>query len=105
VKNTIAISKSEGKYANSQVTIAQAADDLLDIRGIIASFVVGETSKEVVVSGRSLGQLNVQTIMEKLGGGGHLTMAAAQIRDKTPDEVIKKIKKYVKEALNDSNNL
>lgn len=99
MKNGVAISKSEGKHANSQITVAQAADELLDIKGIIASFVVGETKKEVVVSARSLGDLNVQTIMERLGGGGHLTMAAAQIKDMTPDEVVKKIKKYVREEI------
>ncbi len=102
MKNGVAISKSEGKHANSQITVAQAADELLDIKGIIASFVVGETKKEVVVSARSLGELNVQTIMERLGGGGHLTMAAAQIKDKTPDEVIRKIKKYVRETISES---
>lgn len=102
MKNGVAISKSEGKHANSQITVAQAADELLDIKGIIASFVVGETKKEVVVSARSLGGLNVQTIMERLGGGGHLTMAAAQIKDKTPDEVVRKIKKYVREELDTS---
>ena len=102
MKNGVAISKSEEKHANSQITVAQAADELLDIKGMIASFVVGETKKEIVVSARSLGELNVQTIMERLGGGGHLTMAAAQIKDTTPDEIVKKIKKYVKEELNDS---
>jgi c-di-AMP phosphodiesterase-like protein len=94
----IAISRNEGKHDNAQIVIAQAADELLDIKGIRASFVVGETQDEVVISGRSLGEVNVQVIMERFGGGGHLTMAAAQVKDMTPDEVIKKLKKYINEA-------
>jgi len=94
----IAISKNEGKHDNAQIIIAQAADELLDIKGIRASFVVGATKKDVVISARSLGDLNVQVIMEKFGGGGHLTMAAAQIKNTTIDEVISKLKKYIREA-------
>ncbi|MDR1953749.1 MAG: DHH family phosphoesterase [Clostridiales Family XIII bacterium] len=97
-KNGIAISRNEGKHENAQIVIAQAADELLDIKGIRASFVIGETQDEVVVSARSLGDINVQVIMERFGGGGHLTMAAAQMTDMTPDEVIKKLKKYINEA-------
>jgi c-di-AMP phosphodiesterase-like protein len=97
-KSGIAISRSDGKHPGAQIIVAQSADELLDIKGIRASFVVGATRKEVVISARSLGDLNVQRIMEKFGGGGHLTMAAAQIRDATIDEVIKKLKKYIKEA-------
>jgi len=70
----------------------------LDIKGIRASFVIGETSKEVVISARSLGDINVQLLMEKFGGGGHLTMAAAQIRDATIDEVIERLKEYISET-------
>jgi c-di-AMP phosphodiesterase-like protein len=97
-KNGIAISRNEGKHENAQIIIAQAADELLDIKGIRASFVVGETKKEVVISARSLGDVNVQVLMERFGGGGHLTMAAAQVTDMTPDEVIRKLKKYINEA-------
>ncbi|MDR1292909.1 MAG: DHH family phosphoesterase [Clostridiales Family XIII bacterium] len=93
----IAISRNEGVHANAQIIVAQAADELLDIKGIRASFVVGETKKDVVVSARSLGSLNVQAILEKFGGGGHLTMAAAQIQGATQDEVIEQIKELVKE--------
>ncbi|MDP4108558.1 MAG: DHH family phosphoesterase [Bacillota bacterium] len=58
---------------------AQAADDLLSISGIRASFVVLNDEDTVVISARSLGQVNVQFIMEKLGGGGNLTTAGAQL--------------------------
>jgi c-di-AMP phosphodiesterase-like protein len=94
----VAISKNEGVYDNAQIIIAQAADELLDIKGIRASFVVGTTSKEVVISARSLGDINVQVIMEKFGGGGHLTMAAAQIQDTTVEEVVTELKKFIREA-------
>jgi c-di-AMP phosphodiesterase-like protein len=97
-KEGIAISKNEGVHDNAPIIIAQAADELLDIKGIRASFVGGATTKEVVVSARSLGDINVQTIMERLGGGGHLTMAAAQIKDTTMDEVITKLKIFIREA-------
>jgi len=97
-ENGIAISKNDGMHENAQIIIAQAADELLDIKGIRASFVVGATKQEVAVSARSLGDLNVQVIMEKFGGGGHLTMAAAQIKDTTIDEVITELKKYIREA-------
>jgi len=94
----IAISRNEGIHDNAQIIIAQAADELMDIKGIRAAFVVGETSKDVVISARSLGDINVQVIMEKFGGGGHLTMAAAQIQDMTAEEVITKLKKFIREA-------
>jgi c-di-AMP phosphodiesterase-like protein len=97
-KNGIAISRNEGQHDNAPIIIAQAADELLDIKGIRASFVVGETKDEIVVSARSLGELNVQIIMERFGGGGHMTMAAAQIKDTTIDQVVKKLEDYIREA-------
>jgi c-di-AMP phosphodiesterase-like protein len=93
----IAISRDEGVHSNAQTIVAQAADELLDIKGIRASFVVGETKNEVVVSARSLGSLNVHAIMERIGGGGHLTMAAAQVPGATQDEVIEKIIELIEE--------
>ncbi len=70
---------------------AQAADELLGIRGIKAAFVLGETDNMVAISGRSLGDVNVQTILEQLGGGGHLTMAGAQIAGVTWQEAMEKL--------------
>jgi len=96
--NGIAISKNEGKHDNAPIIIAQAADELLDIKGIRASFVVGATKKDVVISARSLGDVNVQVIMERFGGGGHLTMAAAQVKNTTIDEVITQLRQYIREA-------
>jgi c-di-AMP phosphodiesterase-like protein len=96
-KNGVAISYSEGEHVNAQVVIAQAADELLDIKGIRASFVVAETAEGIAISSRSLGDVNVQVLMEKFGGGGHLTMAAAQVEGTTKEEVIKTLKRYIKE--------
>jgi c-di-AMP phosphodiesterase-like protein len=93
----VAISRNEEVHSNAQIIVARAADDLLDIKGIKASFVIGETKKSVVVSARSLGSLNVQAILEMFGGGGHLTMAAAQIPGATQSEVIEDIKKLLKD--------
>lgn len=82
-----AIAVSPDKDApDIQVTAAQAADELLGIQGVQASFLIFEANGQVSFSARSMGQLNVQLIMEKLGGGGHLTMAGAQLRDVTEEE-------------------
>lgn len=64
-----------------QVIVPQAANDLLTIEGVEASFVAVEINGQINISARSMGAVNVQVIMEKLGGGGHLTMAGAQLKD------------------------
>ena len=79
IADGVALSVCEGWHPNVQVLISQAADELLNIQGIRASFVAGTNEAGVtVVSARSLGEINVQTIMEKLGGGGHHSTAGAQ---------------------------
>ncbi|MBR1528069.1 MAG: DHH family phosphoesterase [Oscillospiraceae bacterium] len=65
----------------------QAADELLSISHVDAAFVIYAVQDSVSVSARSLGAVNVQVIMEQLGGGGHQTMAATQIQNSTPEEV------------------
>lgn len=77
-----AISTFEEMSQNTRVAAAQAADELLSVDGVKASFVLFGTDKEINVSARSLGEINVQLIMEAFGGGGHLTMAGAQIKGK-----------------------
>ncbi len=62
-----------------RVIASQAADEMLNISSVYASFVIFTTENEVNISARSFGKINVQLIMEKLGGGGHMTMAAAQL--------------------------
>ena len=69
----------------ARVAVAQAANDLLTIQGVDASFVAVQVGTGVNVSARSLGAVNVQVIMESLGGGGHQTMAAAQLKHITPE--------------------
>ncbi len=92
----IAIAKCEGKHVDVQVINSRAADEMLNIRGVKASFVVGESDEGLtVISARSLGDVNVQTIMEKLGGGGNLTKAGAQIEipvDETLDLLVELIR-------------
>ena len=95
----IAYARPEGDTDNATVVNAQIADELLMVKGVKASFVFGKNDKnQTIVSARSLGDVNVQTIMEKFGGGGHFTSAAAQI-DESYEEVSKKIKKAVSEYL------
>lgn len=76
------------KGLENQVQItAQAADELLNLNGIESSFVLCENDGKIHVSGRSNGNLNVQIILEKFGGGGHMMIAGAQIEGKTIEEV------------------
>lgn len=75
----IALAVTEPNRKYSQLLIAQAADTLLTMTGVSASFVISERPDGLVgISARSLGQLNVQVVMERMGGGGHLTNAATQ---------------------------
>ena len=71
---------------------AQAANELLDISGIKASFVLTYHNDEIFISARSIDEVNVQLIMERLGGGGHMTIAGAQVQSTDMDEVIKLLK-------------
>jgi len=70
-----------------RIVAPQAADELLGISGVKASFVLYEANEVIYISARSMGALNVQLVMEALGGGGHHTMAAAQIPGSTCDKV------------------
>ncbi len=74
-----------------RVTAAQAADELLNISGIDASFVLFPDDNTVFMSGRSMGQTNVQVILESLGGGGNAATAGAQLPDTTMEEALKKL--------------
>ena len=82
----------------SQLVAAQAADELLNIKGITASFVLGRKNDTIIfISGRSMGDINVQVILEKLGGGGHMTVAGAQIENSTLEEAREKLEKAIEE--------
>ncbi|AFK85551.1 MULTISPECIES: DHH family phosphoesterase [Thermoanaerobacterium] len=95
----IAIAVSPDETDN--VIAAQAADELLNIKGVQASFVVFKRHDDVAISGRSIGDINVQVILEKLGGGGHLTVAGAQLKKplkNVVDDLKKAIEEYFKEG-------
>ena len=83
-----------------RVVAAQAADELLNIAGVDASVVVAPDGKGgCFVSARSIGEMNVQILMEKLGGGGNRNAAAAQFADMTLDEAVERVKKAIDEYL------
>lgn len=102
IRDHIAISTyavTEGEY---QVLVAQAADEMLNIKGITASFVLCDTGSSVSISGRSLGSINVQVILEKLGGGGHLTIAGAQINEISLSDAQQQLLDAIEEYFNES---
>ncbi len=76
-----AIATSNWDFEDLRIAAAQAADELLSIQGVKASFVLYRTGTDVNISARSLGDINVQVILEEFGGGGHFTMAGAQIKN------------------------
>ena len=75
-----ALARADGSFSNVRIAASQAADEMLGITGVCASFVMYQQGDTINISARSMGKYNVQVIMEALGGGGHLTMAAAQIK-------------------------
>lgn len=83
IDDNIAISVCTESGPNISLVVPQAADDLLNIKGINVSFVLAKTGNDVIISGRSLGDINVQLVLEKLGGGGHLTVAGAKLSNVT----------------------
>ena len=88
----ISICSSEG-VTSPTVLGAQAANELLNIKGIKASFVMTEYQGKIYISARSIDEVNVQVIMERLGGGGHMNIAGAQMEDATPGEAVRVIKR------------
>jgi len=86
VNDTIGISIYDKEDKNANLICAKAADELLTISDINASFVLTKVGERVFVSGRSIGDINVQIILEKLGGGGHITVAGAQLDGMTLEE-------------------
>lgn len=93
--NGIAYSVFRGSNQNAQIINSQVADELLAIKGVRASFVAGcDQDGKTIVSARSIGNMNVQIIMEKFNGGGHLNTAGAQI-DLPPEDAIKKVKEIL----------
>ena len=98
-RTNIAISSIPEDAKSPSLAAAQAADELLNIRGITASFVLSMADGVIYISGRSLGDINVQLILEKLGGGGHLTVAGAQIAGTSIEQAILTVENAVEEYL------
>ncbi len=98
----IAIGRLEIETENSLLIAAQSANELLDINGVEASFVLTYVSDRVHISGRSLGNISVQLILEDLGGGGHLTSAGTQLSgisiEEAEEKLIKAIEKHLEEG-------
>jgi len=90
----ISISPSQG-LESPTVIAAQAANELLNMTGIKASFVLTDYQGKIYISARSIDEVNVQIIMERLGGGGHMNIAGAQIENATVDYA----KQLVKDTL------
>lgn len=95
VHDSIAISIYSEEDKNANVVCAKAADELLTINNITASFVIGKLGEKVCISGRSIGDINVQVILEKLGGGGHITLAGAQVEGMNVEEVKQELIKHI----------
>lgn len=104
IEGSVAICAGEENREYDSVIAAQAADMLLQINGVEASFVIYmRADKKVCISARSLGDFNVQLIMEQMGGGGHLANAATQIEGKTIKEVEETLIELLKKTEDDSN--
>ena len=102
IRETIGISIYEVQEKDTSLICAKAADELLTIGNITASFVLGNMEDgKICISGRSLGDINVQMILEKLGGGGHISLAGAQLENMTIEEakqeLLAKIEEYFSE--------
>lgn len=101
IYKSCAIASSDFSSDDLRVVAPQAADELLGISGVKASFVLYEVGGMVNISARSMGQINVQVIMEQLGGGGHLTMAGAQLEgidlEKARQMLLDAVDKYQEE--------
>ena len=107
VNDMIAIGHFNRDIDGSILIASQAADDLLTIKGVKASFVLTRSHNKIHISGRSLGDISVQLILERIGGGGHLTAAATQLdmSMENAEELLRKaIIEYLREEEEDESN-
>ena len=95
--NYCAIASADEDIPDIRIASAQAADELLGIESVKASFVIYKTGKTVNISARSLGDMNVQVVMEQLGGGGHQTMAACQLENTSIAEARERLVSIISE--------
>lgn len=104
VNDFIAVGHFNREMDGSTLIASQAADDLLNIKGVKASFVLTRSNDKIHISGRSLGDISVQLILERIGGGGHLTAAATQLNMSIEEAELmlkKAIDEYLKEEMTD----
>ena len=92
----VAIAVCEPGAEEPQLVAARAADELLKVKGVKAAFTLADMGDYINISGRSYGLINVQLILEQLGGGGHLTMAGAQVRGKNAEEAVALLKDCIR---------
>ena len=92
----ISILHGEG-LENPSVVGAKAANELLNIVGVRASFVMTEAGDKIFISARSIDEVNVQLIMERMGGGGHLNVAGCQLDNMSIEEAIETLKRTISE--------
>lgn len=101
-RDNIAIVVCDDSGKDIQVLVAKTADELLNIAGIEASFVIARMGHKIIISGRSLESINVQVILERLGGGGHITIAGAQLTSHDMDTAVEQLKNAIDDVLDDN---
>ena len=90
-----AVAVATEHFDDIRITASQVANELLNVSGVKSSYVLFEENNQINISARSLGEMNVQIIMEYLGGGGHLTMAATQLSDITMGDAVVKLENAI----------
>lgn len=105
IHNNCAVASADFESDDIRIVAPQAADELLSITDVSASFVIYRTNNVINISARSLGGLNVQVIMEQLGGGGHQTMAAAQLENVTIEEASKALIVAIDDYVNSNQDI
>lgn len=109
IEGNIAVAAVPEDEKNQNLIAAKAADELLMLSDISASFVLCRQDSDIAISGRSLGEFNVQAVLEQLGGGGHMTVAGAQLSGVAMEEAVKQLEyviiKYVKQYESDGKKI
>ena len=105
VYDDYAVASTDKEFPDIRISASQAADELLSIQGVDASFVVYPFGNVINISARSLGDINVQLVMESLGGGGHLTMAGAQLENTTVAEATEKLLSAIRKTKENAGSL
>lgn len=99
-KGCYAIAVCDAEHCKSPTVVAaQSANELLNINGVKASFVFTDYNGTIYISARSIDEVNVQIIMEKMGGGGHMNIAGAQFKDGKVEDVVKKLQQTLDEMI------